>query len=54
MSIGALLAAYELKNAGINVGVADVEAQGYQIKGEINTIETELFSLWIAGDCYEP
>lgn len=54
MSIGALLAAYELKNAGINVGVADVDAQGYQIKDEINTIETELFSLWIAGDCYEP
>ena len=54
MSIGALLAAYELKNAGMNVGVADVEAQGYQIKGEINSIEAELFSLWVAGDCYEP
>jgi len=52
LSIGALLAAYELK--GKNVGVINVETFGYD-PSEINPElikTTELFSLWIAGDCY--
>lgn len=53
LSIGALLVAYELKDTG--VGVINVETLGYD-PSEINPDElksTELFSLWISGDCYK-
>ncbi len=53
LSIGALLSAYELKNAGLSAGIANIEAQGYQIEGDTKSIKTELFTLWLAGDCYE-
>lgn len=57
MSLGALLVAYELKQANLEVGIAHVETQGYVMteKGETATIqkESELFSLWVAGECYE-
>lgn len=53
LSIGALLSAYELKNAGLSVGIANIEAQGYQLEGETEFIKTELFTLWLAGDCYD-
>ena len=53
ISIGALLSAYELINAELSVGIANIEAQGYQIEGETKSIKTELFTLWLAGDCYE-
>ena len=52
LSIGALLVAYELKDKG--VGVINVETLGYD-PSDINPKElknTELFSLWITGDCY--
>jgi len=53
LSIGALLAAYELKER--DVGVAHVESQGYHMERQLSTEElknTELTTLWIAGDCY--
>ena len=53
LSIGALLAAYELKEQ--DVGVAHVESQGYYMERQLDTEElknTELTTLWIAGDCY--
>ena len=57
LSVGALLAAYELKRAKFDVGIAHIEAQGYRIDDEImirslanNSI---LFGLWLAGECYE-
>lgn len=52
LSIGALLAAYELKEQ--DVGVISVETQGYQLEGDIEEElqNTELFTLWLAGDCY--
>lgn len=54
LSIGTLLAAYELKSKG--VGVAHVETHGYQIEGEIDVGselgQTELSTLWLSGDCY--
>lgn len=52
LSIGALLAAYELKNEG--VGVINVETQGYRIENDITTElhNTTLSTLWLAGDCY--
>ncbi|MCL6447906.1 MAG: hypothetical protein K6U04_07100 [Armatimonadetes bacterium] len=57
LSIGALLAVYELKETGMSVGLAHVEAQGYEID-EIENVgcindQVELFTLWLAGDCYE-
>jgi len=52
LSIGALLAAYELKGEG--VGMINVETQGYQIENDITKElhNTTLFTLWLAGDCY--
>ncbi len=58
LSVGALLASYELKGTGMSVGLAHVEAQGYDIdkdeRGEIADSEEEIFALWLVGDCYEP
>lgn len=57
MSLGALLVAYELKSLRIDVGIAHIEANGYKIKeGFVEkavTSESELFGLWIFGECYE-
>ena len=52
MSLGALLAAYELKQGGTQVAVAHVDSHGYDMEGI--EAETELFGLWITGECYEP
>jgi hypothetical protein len=57
LSIGALLSAYEAKRENFLVGIANVEANGYHIdEGNLpeNNQSTELFELWVAGDCYEP
>jgi hypothetical protein len=56
LSIGALLAAYDLKQKNYDIGVAHVEAQGYTIMGEYGMESEEvgkLFSLWLAGECYD-
>lgn len=57
LSIGAMLAAYELKRAKIDVGIAQIEAQGYRIEEEksIRALAegSMLFGLWLAGECYE-
>jgi len=54
LSIGALLASYELKQNGYMIGISNVESQGYQmqITDKVSNQE-ELFSLWLAGECYE-
>ena len=56
LSLGALLATYELKDAGMSIGLAHVEPQGYQIDKEDFTgtlsQKTELFTLGLFGDCY--
>lgn len=57
MSLGALLVAYELKQLGVGVAVAHVEAQGYLIhRSEISTPYTQSkpYGLWLWGECYEP
>ncbi len=58
LSVGALLASYELKGAEMSVGLAHVEAQGYNIDKEEREesvgSEEEIFALWLVGDCYEP
>lgn len=52
LSLGALLAAYEAKRKGYMVGISHVETHGYKIQGNIEDCHPELFSLWIAGECY--
>jgi len=54
LSIGALLAAYEAKKADYMVGIAHIESHGYVIKeDELPEGNEELFSLWLAGECYD-
>jgi hypothetical protein len=55
MSVGALLVAYELKQRDVEIGIAHVESRGYKIEsGSANEDnQTELFGLWLAGECYE-
>lgn len=55
LSIGTLLAAYELKN-DIGVGVLNVDSQGYEIEdiSELYKLkdESELFLIWLTGEPY--
>jgi len=57
MSLGAFLVAYEegISNKQ-NVGIVYVESKGYSMKTmdeDSISSNTELFTLWISGDCYE-
>lgn len=61
LSIGALMAAYELKNRSgdnnkIGVGLLNVDSKGYNIsnKPSLNSInkESELFLTWLTGEPY--
>jgi len=51
MSLGVLLAVYELKQRESMVGVAHVDSQGYRMRN--GDAEMEVFCLWIAGECYD-
>jgi hypothetical protein len=55
MSVGALLVAYELKQRDVEIGIAHVESRGYKIESDPTNEDnqTELFGLWLAGECYE-
>jgi len=52
LSIGALLAAYELRDE--RVGVINVETRGYDMEDDLSqfTDKTMLFGMWLSGDCY--
>ncbi len=52
LSVGALLAAYEAKRKKFMVGISHVETHGYKIEGQIEPCDPELFTLWVAGECY--
>ena len=56
LSVGALLAAYELKCLNVDIALAHVEAHGYTVKNlnEMDrlTDESKLHGLWLSGDCY--
>ncbi|HUU26505.1 MAG TPA: hypothetical protein VM123_01715 [archaeon] len=52
LSVGALLAAYEAKRNNFMVGISQVETHGYRIQRQITSCDPELFSLWVAGECY--
>src|SRR2546423_886322 len=61
LSVGALLVAYEFKfgQAKVDdVGIAHVGSQGYIMDDdpgdEEPQMQSELFGLWLAGECYEP
>jgi hypothetical protein len=51
MSLGALLVAYELKQANFDIGVAHIECQGYTI--DSSDANPELVGLWLSGECYD-
>ena len=51
-SLGALLAAYEMRSKDIGVGVAHVECRGYNIDNDVE-VGGELFGLWLSGELYE-
>ncbi|MGD9548439.1 MAG: hypothetical protein AB7V45_12955, partial [Candidatus Krumholzibacteriia bacterium] len=57
LSVGVLLVVYELKEAKIDVGIAHVECQGYTLRAEDGSgngdAGSELFDLWLWGECYE-
>lgn len=57
MSVGALLVTYELMRVDIEIGIAHVESHGYRINNDsevsIPQTQSELFGLWLSGECYE-
>jgi hypothetical protein len=56
LSVGALLAAYELKRADVDIAIAHVESHGYTLNDgeDEDSIQDErtLYGLWLSGDCY--
>lgn len=58
MTIGAAMAAYELRKDGINVDVSYVGARGYEVSGDQSSLantakKSQLNSVWLAGECYD-
>ena len=54
LSLGALLAAYELKRADHAVGIAHVHSQGYNLRDPaVRANNGEVFEVWIAGEPYQ-
>lgn len=51
MSLGILLVAYELKSSDVQLGIAHIECQGYEIPKDTQ-MEVEFVGIWIAGECY--
>jgi hypothetical protein len=56
LSVGALLAAYELKRRGIDIAIAHVETHGYSLEkpDEFSALaaQSTIYGLWISGECY--
>ncbi|MDO8579229.1 MAG: hypothetical protein Q7R50_08670 [Dehalococcoidales bacterium] len=52
ISLGCLLAAYELKRMDLTVGIAHVHSTGYRMAGTMPD-RVSLFEAWLSGDCYE-
>ncbi|WP_460972375.1 hypothetical protein [Spirosoma migulaei] len=57
LSIGTLLAAYELKSKGVGVGVLSVDSQGYTLDKKLDLdrlrSESKLFLIWLTGEPYD-
>jgi hypothetical protein len=57
LSVGALLAAYELKCDGADIAIAHIEAHGYMLTDSHDDLdrlasESRLQCLWLSGSCY--
>jgi len=57
LSVGALLAAYELKCDGADIAIAHIEAHGYMLTDSYDDLdrlagESRLQCLWLSGSCY--
>ncbi|KYK35541.1 MAG: hypothetical protein AYK19_22380 [Theionarchaea archaeon DG-70-1] len=58
MTIGAAIAAYELRKNNYHVAVWHLDARGYSLSKDIKekleavTEKSELFSIWLTGECY--
>ncbi len=59
MTVGAALAAYELRKNNCHVAVWHLDARGYSLSEDIReklgavTEKSELFSIWLTGECYD-
>jgi hypothetical protein len=59
MTVGAALAAYELRKKNCYVAVWHLDARGYSLSGDTRerlravTEKSELFSIWLIGECYD-
>jgi hypothetical protein len=58
LSIGAVLAAYELKKSKTRIAIAHIEAHGYAIAVQLDELhriseDGVTHCLWLAGECYE-
>lgn len=51
MSLGILFVAYELKTSQVEVGIAHIECQGYDVPPDLQ-VEVEPVGVWLAGECY--
>jgi hypothetical protein len=51
MSLGILLVAYELRPSDVEVGIAHIECQGYDVPADLQ-VEVEPVGVWLAGECY--
>ena len=51
MSLGALMAAYDLRRSGQKIAVAHVDSHAYNLG--TSKPDSELYGLWVAGECYE-
>lgn len=57
MTIGAAIAAYDLRKNKTRVGILHIDALGYSLSEKIEKLESiakqsELFSIWLTGECY--
>lgn len=53
MALGVLLVAYDMKTSGVlNVGVAHIESQGYELPAQVQ-LQVGQVGIWLAGECYE-
>ena len=54
LSLGGLLAAYDLKLRDYRVGIAHVEAEGYTMNGDAEGVTSaqDLFDIWVTGEPY--
>ena len=51
MSLGALMAAYDLRQSGQKIAVAHVDSRAYNL--DTPKLDSELYGLWVTGECYE-